>query len=94
MVLSERADKATHLDYLLWVETDRRLVKNDNGRISDKRLGNSHSLSVSLRKIFYQPFTNVTDLNDLADLGNMRFSVKFTALKLIIEFKIFINRLS
>ena len=48
VILSERSDKVTDLDYLLGVKSDRRLVKDYYRRISDKRLRYTDTLTVAL----------------------------------------------
>ena len=48
MSFSQTFDKRAYLDYLIRVKTDSRLVKYKHGRIIDKRLSQTHTLTITL----------------------------------------------
>ena len=47
MLFAEIADKLSDFDNLLRIKTYRRFVKNDYGRIAEKRLSKTYTLAIT-----------------------------------------------
>ena len=92
MVASQRSDEISDLDDLLGVESDRRLVEDHDLGISDQSHGDTDSLSVSLREVSDNSVIDVRDTDDLADLLEVLDSVELTALEVIAEGEILLDR--
>ena len=71
LVFSELSDQIADLNDLFGIKSDRRLVQNNDIGISQKRLGNSDTLAVSLGEIADQPVFNIGkrgQFHDVIDL--------------------------
>ena len=75
MLAPQALYKLAYLDYLLRVEADRRLIKDDDFRVSEQCLRNTDALAVALREIADEPVCHVCDLRDLHHLRDLPLDI-------------------
>ena len=68
VVFSQLFYKGPYLDYLLGVESYRRLVQNQDSWIPDKRLCKPHSLLIALGEVLDNSVEHIVYLDKLAYL--------------------------
>ena len=75
MLAPEALYKLAYLDYLLRVEADGRLIKDDDLWVSEQRLRDADALAVALREIADEPVRHVGDLRDLHNLRDLPLDI-------------------
>ena len=91
MILRERTDQVSHLEDLLRVKTDGRLVEDHDLGISHQSLRDTDALLIALGKVADQSALHVTELDNGHDLVKMRDTLQGTALQLIYEIQILLH---
>ena len=77
MIFTQISDEFSHLQYLLRIQSDRRLIQNQNLRISDKSCGQPHTLFISFRQMLDQFFFHFFRIRHLHDLIHHRLCIFF-----------------
>ena len=85
MRLSEIADEVADLNDLLWVKSDRGLVEDDDGRVSDECLRDADSLAVALGEILDKTLLYVVDLRYLADFLEVELAIESALFYIVYE---------
>ena len=89
MVLCQLPDQLPDFDNLLRIQSHRRFIQNNNLRISQDCLGQSHSLTVTFGQIFYQTLLHIGDSYHFHHIFDLIFpSVPGNFLQLCREFQI------
>ena len=91
MVASQSADEVPDFDDLFGVQSDGRLVENDDRRISHQRAGDAHALTVALGQVAYDAPADIADMHDLAYLGKVRLAGQSASLDVVIEAEVLVH---
>ena len=75
MVFSQRFHQITDFDDLLGIQAYRRLIQNNDLRITDQCLSNTHALAIAFGQIFDQTLFHVRNLNSLHDLFQLHIAL-------------------
>ncbi len=91
VVASQSADEVPDFDDLFGVQSDGRLVENDDRRISHQRAGDAHALTVALGQVAYDAPADIADMHDLAYLGKVRLAGQSASLDVVIEAEVLVH---
>jgi hypothetical protein len=72
VVCAKTTDQVAYFNDLLGVKTNSGLVEDDYGRISNKRLSNTDSLTITLGKVTDKSVAMLVDLNNGANLESVK----------------------